>query len=137
MALTINERAARWRARKRGEEIPKMSPGVKKGYKQTTQHIEKRIKYGENHHNWLGDKIVRRSGRTRAERLFVKEPCEICGEDEKRIDRHHIDGDTKNNERTNIKFLCRRCHMQEDGRYENFITIARENQPKAVAARWR
>lgn len=137
MALTVNERAARHRARKSGKNIPLLTAGVKKGYKQTSEHVEKRKKFGEEHHAWLGNKIVRRSGRTRAERLFQKEPCEVCGEDKKRIDRHHKDGDTKNNERTNIKFLCRKCHMREDGRYQNFINLARENQPKAVAARWR
>lgn len=34
------------------------------------------------------------------------------------IDRHHIDGDTTNNDRSNITLACRRCHMVLDGRMD-------------------
>jgi len=41
------ERARRYRARQRGEDVPKIRPGPKLGYKQTAEHIEKR--FGPNH----------------------------------------------------------------------------------------
>ena len=110
--------------------------GQKKGYKQTQEHINKRKRFGKDHHAWVGDDIQVRSGRTRAGRAFKKEPCEECGESEKRIDRHHIDGETKNNERSNIKFLCRKCHMREDGRLEKISELGKRNWSKALAARW-
>lgn len=50
--------------------------------------------------------------------------------------RHHRDGNTANNKTENIIFLCRKCHMKEDGRLEQFIELARKNQPKAIIARW-
>ena len=137
MALTGNERAARHRAKVRGDDVIELKRGPKSGYKQTIDHIEKRKRFGAKHHAWIGDAASTKSGRSRAERKFATMSCEHCGESKKRIDRHHLDGNTKNNERSNIKYLCRRCHMREDGRIEKFIDLARKNQPKAVAARWR
>jgi hypothetical protein len=48
------ERARRYRARKRGEDVPKQKPGPPKGYKQTAEHIEKRKRFGADHHAWKG-----------------------------------------------------------------------------------
>jgi hypothetical protein len=112
-------------------------PGPPKGYKQSPDHIAKRCRFGEEHHCWVGDKVSVKSGRSRAIRHFAKRPCEVCGEEKKRIDRHHKDGNTANNNPENIKFLCRRCHMVEDGRMDKFIELAIENQPKAVDSRWK
>ena len=137
MALTVNERAARYRAKMRGENVVELKRGPKRGYKQTKDHIEKRKRRGPEHHAWIGDSASTKSGRSRAERKYAIKPCEHCGESKKRIDRHHLDGNTKNNERSNIQYLCRRCHMREDGRTEKLIDLAKRNQPKAVAARWR
>lgn len=49
-----------------------------------------------------------------ARRWFALQPCSKCGS--KDSERHHIDGNPSNNEPWNLKFLCRRCHMDEDGR---------------------
>jgi len=136
MALSANERAARYRARKKGEAVPTLKPGPKRGYKQSKEHIEKRKRFGEEHHSWAGRDANKKTGRTRAQRKYSKRSCEICGETKKRIDRHHIDGDTLNNEESNIRFLCRKCHMQEDGRLGKFVDLAKSNQPRAVASRW-
>jgi len=133
--MDAKERTRRYRARQRGEIIPKLPPGPKKGYKQTQEHIEKRKRFGPEHHNWKGDNIVVASGRSRAERKFPSKPCQICGKGN--AERHHKDGDTSNNEPTNVVFLCRKCHMKVDGRYDRFIELAKANQPVAVAARWR
>ena len=134
--MDANERARKYRARKRGENVPRGKPGPKKGFKQSDEHIEKRKRFGPDHHLWIGGDIQVRSGRTRAGRAFKKEPCEICGESKKVIDRHHLDGATKNNERSNIQFLCRKCHMREDGRLEKFSELGKKMQPIALAARW-
>jgi len=114
----------------------KGNPGPKKGYKQSPEHIEKRKRYGAEHHGWKGDGACVRAGRTRALRKYPVKPCDCCGESEKLVERHHRDGNTLNNESDNIIFLCRKCHMAEDGRLEKFIELAKQNQPVAVAARW-
>lgn len=112
-----------------------MKPGPKKGYKQTASHIEKRTRWGENHHAWKGNAVSEKQGRKRAFYRFKEiGPCSGCGSS--KSERHHIDGNTKNNESQNIAILCRRCHMKEDGRLGKFIELARINQPKAVASRW-
>lgn len=58
------------------------------------------------------------AGRARARRLYPNlGTCAKCRAPAS--DRHHIDGDTFNNRRSNIEFLCRSCHMREDGRLES------------------
>ena len=71
----------------------------------------------EQHHNWKGDNAPDHAKRMRARRWFkVPEACERCGTTEKRIERHHVDGDPGNNTQANIQFVCRGCHQQIDGR---------------------
>ncbi len=112
-----------------------MKPGPKKGYKQTPEHIAKKIRRGEHHHAWVGDNATERTGRSRAERLFpVIGPCVKCGN--RKSERHHKNGNTLDNRKSNIAVLCRRCHMRSDGRLAQFKKLALKNQPKAVAARW-
>lgn len=111
------EADARFRARKRGEDVPKLKPGVEKGYKQTAEHVAKRKRFGRDHHAWVGDQVSLRSGRSRAERLYPDiGPCQRCGA--AKAERHHRDGNTGNNDPTNIDILCRRCHMSVDGRLD-------------------
>ena len=56
--------------------------------------------------------------RKRARSLYrLPELCERC-RSSKPHDRHHIDGNPRNNTPSNIAFLCRRCHMSVDGRLE-------------------
>jgi 5-methylcytosine-specific restriction endonuclease McrA len=88
---------------------------------------------GSAHASWLGDSVSVRGGRTRAERLFPTiGPCGRCGA--ARGERHHIDGNTANNEASNIEALCRRCHMVEDGRLDRQIASSRERQAGAAVA---
>lgn len=112
-----------------------MKPGPKKGYKQSPEHIAKRKRWGKDHHAWKGDDVTVKAGRSRALRRVASGECEKCGAD--KAERHHIDGDTLNNTSENISLLCRRCHMETDGRLAAFTALAKENQPHAVAARWR
>lgn len=66
---------------------------------------------GELHPMWKGSAATAQSGRDRAVNLFPdREPCEKCGA--VNAERHHIDGNTLNNCRGNIAFLCRPHHRE-------------------------
>lgn len=69
---------------------------------------------GELSHGWKGDAAGKDAGRVRARNRYRLGPCEHCGKPA--CDRHHKDGNTLNNETSNIAILCRRCHMVVDGR---------------------
>jgi len=66
----------------------------------------------EKHWNWRGNDIAHQTGWSRA-RAIPLQPCRICGASGQR---HHIDGDNRNNDPRNIDFLCVRHHMIKDGR---------------------
>ena len=70
--------------------------------------------FAEHKSNWKGTNITIAGGRDRAQRWYKSAPCEICGSP--KSDRHHKDGDTSNNSPSNIQFLCRKHHMEVDGR---------------------
>jgi hypothetical protein len=65
---------------------------------------------GEGNPAWKGDGVNEDSARARARRKF-KAP--------KGKERHHIDGNSKNNEDSNVMFLTRKEHMILDGRIKN------------------
>lgn len=58
-----------------------------------------------------------------AQTLYPLGPCVACGVPA--TDRHHISGDTDDNQPDNIAILCRRCHMQADGRLAAFASNPR------------
>lgn len=62
--------------------------------------------------------------RTRS-RYPLPDYCERCME-ARPVDRHHLDGDPSNNVPENVLAVCRRCHMQIDGRWEKFVAAGRE-----------
>lgn len=80
------------------------------------------VKPGPDHHSWIGDAVSTKSGRDRAQRIYPMANCELCHRPGK--DRHHRDGNTANNEPRNIQHLCRRCHMQVDGRLQKLLEAA-------------
>ena len=84
---------------------------------------------GENHYAWKGDLASETTKRHRAIRMYELEKCDSCSH--RAVDRHHKDGDTGNNSPSNISLLCRRCHMEEDGRLERFRENALRNSEKA------
>lgn len=55
-------------------------------------------------------------GRYRARTLVTKVACYRCGTTTRRLDVHHVDGNTLNNEPSNLMVLCRPCHLREEGR---------------------
>lgn len=68
----------------------------------------------EKHHFWKGGAVAPTGGRARALRWFPARPCEACAAPV--AERHHRNADTADNTPENIRFLCRGCHMTEDGR---------------------
>lgn len=66
---------------------------------------------------WKGDDATTHAGRQRAQRLYAVRPCEDCGAKPEgvTIHRHHKDGNTLNNRRDNIQFLCPPCHAKAHG----------------------
>jgi 5-methylcytosine-specific restriction endonuclease McrA len=106
--------------------------GMRKGYKQTPEHIAKRIKRGPDHPNWVGGLVTKQGGRTRALRLFPDlGPCSKCGS--AKSERHHADGDTSNNAESNVVPLCRQCHLKEHPEIaESFRKSGIRNLPMIV-----
>src|SRR5687767_654869 len=82
--------------------------------------------WGERHHYWRGSKACDSAKRGRAQRRIGLGPCEVCGSE--RTERHHLDGNLDNCDPENIAILCRKHHMEADGR----MTVLRErNQARA------
>ena len=67
-------------------------------------------------HGWKGVDAKPHAKRCRTHRRYAVGKCEICGMDGK--DRHHMNGNLDDMSPSNIKVLCRRCHMTIDGRLE-------------------
>lgn len=94
------------------------------GSKQAAAHVEKRTRRGTAHPRWMGDAAGVRAGRSRALRMYRNiGPCLMCGA--RQAERHHVDGNTLNNEPGNIRALCRKCHMEEDHRLSALIDARR------------
>ncbi len=73
------------------------------------------------HFNWKGDEAKEPSGASRAQKMYpVLGECDLCIEPA--YDRHHVDGNRLNNERSNLMFLCRQHHMVVDGRLPRLWT---------------
>src|SRR3990167_11012162 len=107
---TSAERQARYRARRRGENVPLQQPGPRRGFKQGESHVAKRKRWGAAHHASKGDAVADpREGRKRAERRFVAPACSSCGG--AKAERHPRDLNPLNNSPDNIAILCRKCHM--------------------------
>lgn len=90
--------------------------------------MARNVARGEDHYAWKGDDAATKTKRDRARvRYPVLGKCEHEGCEKWSTDRHHVDGDTGNNEPDNIRQLCRRHHMEEDGRLEGFRRTQRLN----------
>lgn len=56
--------------------------------------------------------VTQKSGRDRARKLYPNVLCDVCGYFP--AQRHHKDGNTCNNSRENIAFLCPKHHIYAD-----------------------
>lgn len=87
---------------------------------------------GPDNPGWRGDEARSETKRARAHRLYPDlGDCEECGKPA--TDRHHKDGNTGNNDRLNLAFLCRRCHMVVDGRLASLAALASQPKTKSPA----
>lgn len=87
--------------------------------------------WGENNGRWKGDSARPETKRARAQRRYPLGKCLRC--QNQATDRHHRDGNTGNNDPTNIETLCRRCHMETDGRLDKFRAEAKaSNESRRV-----
>jgi len=112
-------------------EIPRRKGGANSPL--TLSHKEKlrQTKLADKNPMWKGDKVGYIALHEWVRSRKPKPPlCEICGTYPP-IDLANISGEYKRDLR-DWQWLCRRCHMISDGRLDEL----RENQPKAVAARW-
>lgn len=70
----------------------------------------------ESHPRWKGDDATTGAKNMRARQWIpLSGMCEKC-QVKRACDRHHKDGNPGNNEPSNVALLCRRCHMEVDGR---------------------
>ena len=104
----------------------------KLGLTDIVQHHRYAASYGQANPSWVGDALDNKeAGRKRARRQFRDMgTCERC--DKLATDRHHIDGNPFNNRRSNISFLCRKCHMKLDGRLAALIEAGAMKPPQSV-----
>lgn len=84
-------------------------PGPKKGYKQSPEHIAKRVRRGSANCHWKGDDAGWVAAHKRAIKAYPTGLCSECGSDRRTL-RHHIDENPWNNEPSNIRILCYSCH---------------------------
>lgn len=83
-------------------------------------HNLKAFRREEAHAQWQGDTVSEWGGRDRARRKYaLAGSCQHPGCEKPAVDRHHRDGNVRNNDASNIAFLCRRHHMAIDGRLHN------------------
>lgn len=106
----------KWKNEKFREDMIKKSIGRK----QSIETINKRIKRGQEHYNWLGgisfepygldfNKKLREQIRKRDD--YICQECYIHQNNLKgRLIVHHIDYNKKNNNLNNLISLCRKCH---------------------------
>jgi len=91
---------------------PTIKPGTRDALGRFAPGNDQRL---EKNGHWKGDAVSPEAARDRLKRRMpIHGPCEGCGA--KASDRHHKDGNTRNNDPSNIAQLCRRCHMKADGR---------------------
>lgn len=67
-----------------------------------------------NQNAFKGDSVGLNARHYRSRKLLAHiKACEICGAENERFHMvvHHIDRDTRNNDRANLQKLCRRCHI--------------------------
>lgn len=111
-----------------------------KANKKLKQHIDKLTPlnlvcngslWGGSHQFWRGDLATIASKRHRFQKRFpikIGTNCEICYET-KAIDRVCCDRNYENFNRSNVMLLCRKCRMQHDGTFSNFISMIKKPRP--------
>ena len=74
-----------------------------------------------NNKNQLSDNAIDTTARQRKEcRSYSKDYCEYCNVTDTRLEIHHIDENTHNNDHGNLVTLCCSCHQKEHARRRTF-----------------
>jgi hypothetical protein len=70
--------------------------------------------------------ISRSTAKRIAEQNMDMNKCTICGDAEKRIEVHHINGNFKNNQLKNLGIVCSFCHfaIHDNGRNTRFQEVS-------------
>jgi len=96
------------------KDVPKIKRiGPPKGNVPWNKGIKWKLMIG-NKHAFVGRNGTPNAGRYNARKIMSRiGPCEICGRKMKKslMVVHHEDEDPFNNEQSNLKRLCRRCHI--------------------------
>lgn len=80
---------------------------------------------GKNHYRWTGDKVSYKGLHLWINKNKPKPlTCENCNQ-VKRLDAANVSGEYKR-DINDFKWLCRKCHMIEDGRMEAFKKLPRD-----------
>ena len=83
--------------------------------------------------NWKGDAVGESAARLRAHRLYRNiGPCTMCGN--LKSERHHKDGNPRNNNSENIQILCHYHHMEVDGRLKQVAGFAAKRKETHICA---
>lgn len=91
---------------------------------------------GPDHYAWKGKDARPETQRERCQRMYPLDGvvCEHKGCEKPATDRHHVSGDTNDNRRENIQLLCRRHHMEVDGRLDALREMVPPVQPPKPCA---
>lgn len=85
-------------------------------------------KKNNNNINWKGEGVSYTALHTWINNNLIKPTkCQECGQ-EKKLDAANISGEYKR-DITDWEWLCRRCHMQKDGRLKNLIKRNKSKKP--------
>lgn len=105
--------------------IGKNNPNFGKKHSSEWIRLMRNNRLGENNPNWVGDKIGYIGVHGYINRNYPKpELCQDCKK-RKAYDLANMTG-IYSRELKNWKWLCRRCHMQRDGRMNNLKNQERE-----------
>lgn len=116
------------------KRIKKLIP--RKGVPHTEEYklLMHNMRVGEKNPMWGGNNVKKQAGNDRARRLFKnnKCPCEVCNTN--KVEIHHKDSNPLNNDVSNISWLCRKHHMEIDGRMEKLHIASRKSH--LLNGRW-
>ena len=107
----LGKKIAAWGLTKPKKNYPGRKPG--RGIRGMHSEEEKRRisnrMVGQNNHRWVGDNVSVRGGRSRLHRVdsAIGKTC-VCGKPAREI--HHIDKNPKNNDTSNLEYVCSKCH---------------------------